>query len=149
MKLTVEEALNFFDNKKIITKLTSLQNVGLGYMTLGQTTNTFSGGENQRLKLASHLTKKGNIYILDEPSTGLHHEDIKKLLKLFKDMVAKDNTVIIIEHRLELIAASDYIIELGPLGGSLGGKLMFKGTPQELLQTNTITSKYLKKEINK
>lgn len=147
MNLTVDEALNFFDNKKIITKLDSLHNVGLGYMTLGQTTNTFSGGENQRLKLASHLTKKGNTYILDEPSNGLHHEDIKKLLNLFIDMVAKGNTVIIIEHRLELIAASDYIIELGPLGGSLGGELIFTGTPQELLQSNTITSKYIKKEL--
>lgn len=146
LALTIEQALDFFkDNSKITSRLQSLNDVGLGYMTLGQPTSTLSGGENQRLKLASELYKKGNIYVLDEPTTGLHHQDVKKLLEIFNQLVNQGNTVIIVEHRLEMIAAADWIIDVGPKGGNDGGRILFSGTPADLLECeNSITARYLK-----
>lgn len=122
----------------------TLKEVGLGYLTLGQTTSSLSGGEVQRLKLASHLQKEGKIYVLDEPSLGLHTEDNQKLLAVFQKLVNKGNTVIIIEHNLDFIAASDWIIELGTGGGKEGGHLIFEGTPEEMTLADTLTAKWLK-----
>lgn len=119
MKLTIAEAMDFFDSKKIRSALQSMTDVGLGYLTLGQPTSTLSGGEVQRVKLASHLQSKGKIYVLDEPGTGLHGKDIEKLLALLRKLVKGGNTVIIVEHRLELIAQADYIIDMGPEVSSL------------------------------
>lgn len=134
MELTAAEASDFFNNKKINNALKSLIDVGLDYLQLGQSTNTMSGGEIQRLKLATHLNKKGEVYILDEPSSGLHNKDLDKLLKLFNKMVEDDNTVIIVEHRLEMIANADWIIDLGPNGGSEGGEIIFTGKPDEIIE---------------
>ena len=118
-------------------------------MTLGQSTSTFSGGENQRLKLASELHKKGNIYVLDEPSTGLHHQDIKRLVALFDQLVNQGNTVIIVEHRLEMIALADWVIDLGPYGGNEGGRVVFSGTPVDLMECNeSVTAHYLRSAVN-
>ena len=148
MSLTVDEALEFFDTPKIRKPLKALQDVGIGYITLGQSTATLSGGEIQRIKLASELHKKGVVYILDEPSTGLHSKDAEKLLALFRKLVADGNTVIIIEHRLELIAQADYIIEMGQGGGTSGGEVVFQGTPQEIVHCErSKTGQYLKNEL--
>ena len=148
MKLTIAEAMDFFDSKKIRSGLQSMIDVGLGYLTLGQPTSTLSGGEVQRVKLASHLQSKGEIYVLDEPSTGLHGKDIEKLLALLRKLATGGNTVIIVEHRLELIAQADYIIDMGPEGGSDGGEVMFSGTPEELLKCErSKTAEYLRKQI--
>lgn len=148
LALTIDQAQNFFSNKKIQDRIKSLQEVGLGYMTLGQSTNTFSGGENQRLKLASEIHKKGNIYILDEPSTGLHHSDTERLITLFNQLVNDGNTVIIIEHRLEMIALADWVIDLGPSGGHEGGQVIFSGTPADLMHcNNSVTGHYLKSVV--
>ena len=148
MNLTVEEAINFFDNKKITKPLQSLIDVGLEYLILGQSTNTMSGGEIQRLKLASELHKKGKVYILDESSTGLHNKDLVKLIDLFKKLVNNNNTVIIVEHRLEMIAEADYIIDMGPNGGNEGGQVVFAGTPKEIINCKeSKTGKYLKQAM--
>ena len=127
--------------------------VGLGYIKLGQSSTTLSGGEAQRIKLASELSKKSTgqtIYILDEPSTGLHFEDIKQLLSVLNALVDEGNTVLIIEHNLDIIKVSDQIIDIGPEGGDLGGEVLFCGTPQQLVKKAThisYTAKYLKKEL--
>ena len=152
LNLTIDEALIFFDSvknaEKIKKPLKSLYNVGLSYMTLGQSTNTMSGGEIQRIKLASELHKNGNVYILDEPSSGLHNKDLDNLLTIFKNLVENGNSVIIIEHRLELIAKADYIIDMGPDGGANGGEVIFKGTPKEIINCKSSkTGKYLKNAI--
>lgn len=145
MALTVNQAVEFFDDPKISRKLKGLRDVGLGYMTLGQSTGSMSGGENQRLKLASELNKRGNIYILDEPSTGLHYKDIEHLMELLRKMADRGNTVIMIEHRLEMIAAADWVIEMGPRGGSEGGRVVFTGIPEELIQAkDSLTGQYMK-----
>lgn len=145
MSLTVEQAIGFFSLKKITERLQCLLQVGLGYMTLGQSTATLSGGEVQRLKLASELHKTGNIYLLDEPATGLHNQDVKHLLELLNQLVDSGNTVVIVEHRLELIAAADWIIDMGPLGGKEGGEVLFTGTPEDLLRCErSLTAKYLR-----
>src|SRR5699024_7252975 len=145
LALTIDEATTFFTLPKIMNKVTTLQEVGLGYLTLGQTTSSLSGGEVQRLKLASHLQKEGQIYILDEPSLGLHAKDNRKLLEVFQRLVNRGNSVIIIEHNLDFIAASDWIIELGPGGGKKGGQIIFEGTPEEMLTATTSTAKWMKK----
>ena len=148
MSLTADEAVEFFDTPKIRKPLKALQDVGIGYITLGQSTATLSGGEIQRIKLASELHKKGVVYILDEPSTGLHNKDAEKLLALFRKLVADGNTVIIIEHRLELIAQADYIIEMGQGGGTSGGEVVFQGTPQEIIHCErSKTGLYLKDQL--
>lgn len=132
---------------KIVKKVDTLKDVGLGYLTLGQTTSSLSGGEVQRLKLASHLKKEGQIYLLDEPSLGLHTKDNAHLLEVFQSLVDKGNSVIIIEHNLNFIAASDWIIEMGPGGGKKGGELLFEGTPEEMLGAETATAKWLRKDV--
>ena len=148
MSLTIEQAMEFFTEEKVRRPLQSMMDVGLGYMTLGQPTSTLSGGEVQRVKLASELHKEGNIYILDEPTTGLHNRDIEKLLSLLRQLVAQHNTVVIVEHRLELIAQADWIIDMGPEGGSEGGKVLFCGMPDELLKCfDSKTGSYLRKSI--
>ena len=144
LELTIDEALEYFKTPKILNKVNTLKEVGLGYLTLGQTTSSLSGGEIQRLKLASHLQKKGQIYLLDEPSLGLHAEDDARLLSVFQDLVNRGNSVIIIEHNLDFLAASDWIIEMGPGGGKQGGQIIFEGTPEEMSNTETLTAKWLK-----
>lgn len=147
LELTIDEAVHYFTLSKIIRKVETLKDVGLGYLTLGQTTSSLSGGEVQRLKLASHLKKEGQIYLLDEPSLGLHIKDNEKLLDVFQNLVNKGNSVVIIEHNLNFIAASDWVIELGPEGGKRGGHILFEGTPEDMLNTKTPTAKWLKKGV--
>lgn len=148
MNLTIEQAIKFFDNEKIRKLLQSMIDVGLEYLTLGQPTSTLSGGEIQRIKLASELHKEGKIYILDEPTSGLHSKDIEKLRLLLRRLVKNRNTVVIVEHRPELIAQSDWIIDMGPEGGSNGGEIIFCGTPEQLvLCEKSKTGKYLKEWI--
>ncbi|MCI8423336.1 MAG: excinuclease ABC subunit UvrA [Lawsonibacter sp.] len=145
MSLTIAQALEFFSQPKICQPLQCLQEIGLGYMTLGQPTSTLSGGEVQRLKLASELHKSGNIYILDEPTTGLHSQDVFTLLALLRRLVEQGNTVVVVEHRLELIAAADWIIDMGPEGGYQGGEILFTGTPDQLAKEGgTETGQYLR-----
>lgn len=146
LEMTIEEAVVFFkDNKKIYEQVKALYDVGLSYLSIGQPLSTLSGGERQRLKLAKHINDKGNIYILDEPTTGLHAKDIKKIMKLLDSFVENDNTVIIIEHNLDVMKQADYIIDIGPDGGTNGGEVVFLGTPKEMIEKGqTITAKYLK-----
>lgn len=146
--LTIDEAMIYFQMPKIIKRVNTLKDVGLGYLTLGQTTSSLSGGEIQRLKLASHLQKEGQIYLLDEPSLGLHTKDNGKLLDVFQTLVNRGNSVIIIEHNLDFIAASDWVIELGPRGGKQGGHIIFEGIPEEMLHAETWTAKWLKLTSN-
>jgi excinuclease ABC subunit A len=153
LEMTINEACGFFENiPKIYRKLKTIQDVGLGYITLGQQSTTLSGGEAQRIKLATELSKRdtGNtFYILDEPTTGLHFEDIRVLLLVLNKLVEKGNTVLIIEHNLDVIKTVDYIIDIGPEGGKSGGKLIGKGTPEELIQiTKSHTARFLKKELH-
>ncbi|MBO4411223.1 MAG: excinuclease ABC subunit UvrA [Lachnospiraceae bacterium] len=144
MGLTIADAMEFFDNAKIRRLLKSMLDVGLDYLTLGQPTSTLSGGEVQRVKLASELHKNGQVYVLDEPSTGLHAKDLEHLLALLRRLVENGNTVVIIEHRPELIADADWIIDLGPEGGSRGGEVVFTGTPEELIVCEqSLTGRYL------
>ncbi len=144
MDMTIAEAVNFFESKEIKQKLKNIVEVGLHYMTLGQPLNTLSGGECQRLKLAKELNKKGNIYILDEPTTGLHMSDITNVLGIIDKLVKKGNTVIVIEHNLDIIKNADWIIDLGPDGGTRGGNILFEGTPMEIMKCeSSITARYL------
>lgn len=147
LNLTIEEAFEYFEKESIHKKIKTLKEVGLEYLTLGQSTSSLSGGEVQRLKLASELKKEGQIYLLDEPSIGLHAQDHKKLLQLFQKLVDRGNSVLIIEHNLDFIAASDWVIELGPEGGKKGGYLLFEGRPNDLLKEQTLTAKWLRKEV--
>lgn len=147
LDLTVDEAMDYFTKENIIKKVNTLKDVGLEYLTLGQTTSSLSGGEIQRLKLASHLKKEGQIYLLDEPSLGLHMKDNSKLLDLFQKFANNGNSVLIIEHNMDFIAASDWIIELGPEGGKRGGYIIFEGTPKDMLEAKTLTAKWLKAEV--
>ena len=152
LNMTINESCDFFENfPKILRKLKTLKSVGLGYVTLGQQSTTLSGGEAQRIKLASELSKKDTgktIYILDEPTTGLHFQDIKVLLEMINKLVNKGNTVIIIEHNMDVIKTADHIIEIGPNGGKLGGQIIFNGSPEELIKIGkSPTAKYLKKEL--
>jgi len=152
LKMSINEACNFFEPvPKIFRKLKTIKDVGLGYINLGQSSTTLSGGEAQRIKLASELSKKdtGNtFYILDEPTTGLHFEDIRVLLNVLNLLVDKGNTVLIIEHNMDVIKQVDYIIDIGPEGGSKGGKIVCKGTPEDVINHPTsYTSKFLRKEF--
>ncbi|PIC65291.1 daunorubicin resistance protein DrrC [Sporosarcina sp. P13] len=144
LQLTIDEANHYFTMPKIVKKIDTLKDVGLGYLTLGQTTSSLSGGEVQRLKLASHLKKEGQIYLLDEPSLGLHVHDNARLLDVFQNLVNKGNSVVIIEHNIDFIAASDWVIELGPEGGKNGGHILFEGTPEEMVHVDTPTAKWLR-----
>ncbi|MBA9074007.1 excinuclease ABC subunit A [Flavobacterium gossypii] len=152
LNMTVDEGVEFFENiPKIYRKVKALQDVGLGYITLGQQSTTLSGGEAQRIKLAGELSKKdtGNtFYILDEPTTGLHFEDIRVLMEVIDKLVNKGNTVLIIEHNMDVIKLADYIIDIGPEGGKGGGQLIAKGTPEEVAKNkNSYTAQFLKKEL--
>lgn len=152
LNMTVSEALTFFEPiPKIKRKLQTIVDVGLGYVKLGQPATTLSGGEAQRMKLASELHKKSNgktFYILDEPTTGLHSEDIKRLLEVLQRLVAKGNTVLVIEHNLDVIKTADYLIDLGPEGGDGGGQIVATGTPEEVIKVNdSYTGKYLKEVL--
>jgi len=152
LEMTIDEAVDFFEHiPKIYRKLKTIQDVGLGYITLGQQSTTLSGGEAQRIKLATELSKRdtGNtFYILDEPTTGLHFEDIRVLLLVLNKLVNKGNTVLIIEHNLDVIKTVDYIIDIGPEGGKGGGKIVAQGTPEELIKkTKSHTARFLKKEL--
>ncbi|XWO13487.1 UvrABC system protein A [Candidatus Hepatincola sp. Pdp] len=154
LNLTVNEACTFFKDISIIyTKLKALQDVGLGYILLKQSATTLSGGEAQRIKLAKELAKKSTgktLYILDEPTTGLHFEDINKLLQVLNKLVNQGNTVVIIEHNLDVIKTADYIIDVGPEGGEQGGYILATGTPEEIAKvTNNSTAKYLKPYLQK
>lgn len=148
MALTINQALDFFPQPKIHERLQCMLDVGLGYMTLGQPTSTLSGGEIQRLKLASELHKQGNVYVLDEPTTGLHNRDVERLLALLRRIVDQGNTVIVVEHRQELIAQADWVIDLGPEGGRAGGEVLFTGTPEQLLACpHSLTGQYLRNNV--
>lgn len=144
LEMTVEQALEFFQLKEVVRKLQAMSDVGLNYITLGQPLSTLSGGECQRIKLASELHKKGSIYVMDEPTTGLHMSDIGHLLEIMNRLVDAGNTVIVIEHNLDVICQADWIIDMGPDGGSKGGQVVFEGTPSQIIHAEqSITGKYL------
>lgn len=152
LNMTVDEAVDFFENiPKIYRKVKTIQDVGLGYITLGQQSTTLSGGEAQRIKLATELSKKdtGNtFYILDEPTTGLHFEDIRVLMEVITKLVDKGNTVLVIEHNMDVIKLADYIIDIGLEGGKGGGEVICKGTPEEIVKNKkSFTARFLKKEL--
>ncbi|APC81736.1 ATP-binding cassette domain-containing protein [Clostridium botulinum] len=148
LKMTVAEAIDFFKEDEIYLVLRRLVDVGIDYITLGQPLNTLSGGELQRLKLAAQLDSKGNIYVLDEPTTGLHISDITKLVAIMNRLVNQGSTLIVIEHNLDVMTQADWIIDLGPEAGENGGKIMFEGEPKDIITNeNSITGKYLKRYI--
>jgi excinuclease ABC subunit A len=149
LEMTVEDGLQFFENiPKIARKLQTIADVGLGYVKLGQPATTLSGGEAQRVKLASELHRRSNgktFYILDEPTTGLHVDDIARLLVVLQRLVENGDTVLVIEHNLDVIKAADYIIDLGPEGGDKGGTIVATGTPEQIAEVpESYTGKYLK-----
>ena len=152
LEMTINEAVSFFEAiPKIYRKLKTIQDVGLGYITLGQQSTTLSGGEAQRVKLATELSKRdtGNtFYILDEPTTGLHFEDIRILMEVIHKLVERGNTVLIIEHNLDVIKLADYIIDIGPEGGKKGGTIVAQGTPEKIIKTKaSYTGVYLKEVL--
>lgn len=148
LNMTIFELKNFFKDPEIKRKLQVLCDVGLEYLEIGQPLSTLSGGEAQRIKLASELHKKGHIYVMDEPTTGLHMSDIKKLLEIIKSLIENNNTVVVIEHNLDVIRHADWIIDLGPEGGNKGGEILFEGTPEDLINCKkSYTGEYLKKEL--
>ncbi len=151
LDMTVDQAVEFFENiPSIHRKIKVLQDIGLGYIKLGQPSNSLSGGENQRVKLATELAKKDTgktLYILDEPTTGLHFEDIRVLLSVIERLVDKGNTMVVIEHNLDVVKSADYIIDLGPEGGREGGQIVAQGTPEEVANANTPTARFLQLEL--
>ena len=152
LDMSIEEAVVFFGNMPhILHKIKTLEEVGLGYVTLGQQSTTLSGGEAQRVKLASELSKRdtGNtFYILDEPTTGLHFEDVRILLDVLNRLVDKGNTVLVIEHNMDMIKASDHLIDMGPEGGHRGGTVLYQGAPKGLMKNpDSITGQFLEKEF--
>ncbi len=151
LEMTVNQAVNFFENVPVILKkIKVLQDIGLGYIKLGQPSSTLSGGENQRVKLATELAKKDTgktLFILDEPTTGLHFEDIRVLMKVINKLVDKGNTIVVIEHNLDVVKCADWIIDLGPGGGREGGCIMAEGTPEDFIKSDTPTSAFLKQEL--
>jgi excinuclease UvrABC ATPase subunit len=149
LAMSVEQALDYFDIQDIVRTLQAMSDVGLDYLTLGQPLSTLSGGESQRIKLAAELHKKGSVYIMDEPTTGLHMADIGHLLEVINRLVDTGNTVIVIEHNLDVIKNADWIIDMGPEGGNKGGKVIFEGTPQQLLSaTHSLTSAALSMHLS-
>lgn len=154
LDMTIEEAVEFFkDEQKILNKLNPLVDVGLGYVHLGQSSNTLSGGEAQRIKLASFLIKGNNanktLFIFDEPTTGLHFHDIKKLLKALNTLIEQGNTILVIEHNMDMIKCADWVIDIGPEGGDGGGQVVFEGIPEDLAKVEkSYTGKYLASHLN-
>jgi excinuclease ABC subunit A len=154
LDMTVEEASKFFENLPSISrKLQTLLDVGLGYIKLGQSSTTLSGGESQRIKITRELSKNKSghvVYMLDEPTTGLHFDDTKRLIKVLNRLVAKGNTVYVIEHNLDVIKSCDYIIDLGPEGGAAGGEIIAQGTPEEVAKNlKSYTGQFLNKMLNR
>jgi len=150
--MTINQGLEFFEHiPSIAHKLKTIQDVGLGYITLGQSSTTLSGGESQRVKLASELAKRDTgktMYILDEPTTGLHFEDIRVLLEVLNKLVDRGNTVLVIEHNMDVIKVADHVIDIGPEGGKDGGKIVCTGTPEQIsLNNESYTAPYLKQEL--
>ncbi len=148
LQLTVQEALLFFtDSRRLCSRLKVLADVGLGYLRLGQSATTLSGGEAQRVKLAGHLAEAAchnTLFIFDEPTTGLHFDDIAQLLDAFQRLIQNGGSILIIEHNLDVIRAADWVIDLGPEGGDLGGRIVAEGTPEEIAQaTGSYTGRYL------
>ena len=153
-EMSVEEGLTFFENlPKIKRKLQTLYDVGLGYIKIGQPATTLSGGEAQRVKLATELSRRSTgktVYILDEPTTGLHTDDVKKLIEILQKFADAGNTVIVIEHNLDVIKTADYIIDLGPEGGDGGGTIVATGTPEQVAECEkSFTGAYLKQILNR
>ena len=153
LNMTVEESLTFFDKvPKIKQKMQTLFDVGLGYIKLGQSSTTLSGGEAQRVKLATELSKRATgktLYILDEPTTGLHIADVHKLVDILQRLVDTGNTIVVIEHNLDLIKTADHIIDLGPEGGDNGGQVIAEGTPEQIIKNqNSYTGRFLEKYLN-
>ena len=147
--MTVGEASAFFTKGAAHTTLARMVDVGIGYITLGQALNTLSGGERQRLKLAISMAKKGAIYVLDEPTTGLHLADVENLLGMLDRLVAAGNTVIVIEHHQAVMAHADWLIDLGPGAGHDGGSIVFEGTPAQLVESgDTLTATHLRRYVN-
>lgn len=154
LEMTVNQAVEFFENvPDILRKIKTIQDVGLGYIKLGQPSTTLSGGESQRVKLATELSKKDTgrtLYILDEPTTGLHFEDIRILMDVLQKLVDRGNTVIVIEHNLDVIKMADHIIDIGPEGGRAGGKVCATGTPEYVAKSkNSFTALFLKEELKR
>lgn len=152
LDMTINQAVEFFENMpSILSKIKVLQDVGLGYIKLGQPSSTLSGGESQRVKLATELSKKDTgktLFILDEPTTGLHFEDIRILMGVLNKLVDRGNTVLVIEHNLDVIKCADYIVDMGPEGGKNGGKIIAVGTPEEICESkDSITGRFLRKEL--
>ena len=151
--MTVDQSITFFsDNPKLGRKLKVLQDVGLGYLKIGQPATTLSGGEAQRIKIARELAKKKSsetLYILDEPTVGLHIDDVNNLLTVLNKLVDAGNSIIVIEHNLEVIKCADHIIDLGPEGGEYGGEIVAEGSPEEIIKAkNSYTGKFLKAYFN-
>lgn len=159
LEMTVAEAIEFFKEtngsveKKIVKKLMPLYDVGLGYIKLGQSSSTLSGGENQRVKLAYYLSEESeanNLFIFDEPTTGLHFHDIATLLKSLNALIERGNSVVIIEHNLDMIKSADWVIDLGPEGGEKGGEIVAQGSPEEIANCEaSYTGKFLKQKMKK
>ena len=151
LDMTINQAVEFFEAvPSILRKIKVLQDIGLGYIKLGQPSSTLSGGENQRVKLAAELSKRDTgktLFILDEPTTGLHFEDIRVLLDVFNRLVDKGNTVLVIEHNLDVIKCADYVIDMGPDGGSEGGRIIAAGTPEEIAAGNSPTAEFIRAEL--
>jgi excinuclease ABC subunit A len=152
LDMTINQAVDFFENvPQILNKIKVIQDVGLGYIRLGQPSTTLSGGESQRVKLATELAKRDTgktLYVLDEPTTGLHFEDIRVLMGVLDRLVDKGNTVIVIEHNMDVIKMADYIIDMGPDGGKNGGTVLQTGTPEEIIKNDIgYTAKYLAMEL--
>ena len=149
LDMSAGEAYAFFrENRKLRKALGAMLEVGLPYLSLGQLLSTLSGGERQRVKLAKYLDKKGNIYVLDEPTTGLHASDVQKVMELLDSLVERGNTVIVIEHNLDVMKQADWLIDVGPDGGTAGGQIVFTGTPKEMAgHGSTITAEYLRRSL--
>ncbi|MFO8022976.1 MAG: excinuclease ABC subunit UvrA, partial [Perlabentimonas sp.] len=154
LNMTINQAVEFFGNiPSIYQKIKTLQDVGLGYLTLGQQSTTLSGGESQRVKLSTELSKRDTgktLYILDEPTTGLHFEDVRVLLDVLNKLVDKGNTVIVIEHNMDVIKVADYIIDVGAEGGVNGGEVLFSGVPEDILnEKKGYTGEYLRMHMQR
>jgi excinuclease UvrABC ATPase subunit len=148
LDMTATEALEFFTTKDITKRISAVVDVGLGYLTLGQPLSTLSGGECQRLKLAGRLHEEGNVYVLDEPTTGLHMSDCGHLLGLLDRLVDGGSSVIVVEHNLDVIAHADWVIDLGPDGGDAGGSVVFEGTPRDLVHAaGSFTGEHLARHV--
>lgn len=146
--MTASDALEFFTESRIHKVLQALNDVGLGYLKLGQPLNTLSGGECQRLKLATELHKQSSIYVMDEPTTGLHMSDVGHLLQIIERLVSRGNTVIVIEHDLDVIKNADWVIDLGPYAGSAGGEIVFQGPPSRLISsTDSLTAEHVRRDL--